>query len=66
MQTLPDATPPVGKIHPVSKIAVTLEPIQRLGALQDLDYLKKVQYSLFCEWKHNFKPFGRGGATKIF
>ena len=66
MQTLPDATPPVGKIHPVSKIAVTLEPIQRLGALQDLECLKKGQYSLFYEWKHHFKPFGRDGAAKIF
>ena len=28
-QTLPDATPPVGKIHPFSKIAVNFEPIQR-------------------------------------
>ena len=28
-QTLPDATPPVGKIHPFSKIAVTFEPMQR-------------------------------------
>ena len=28
-QTLPNATPPVGKIHPFSKIAVTFEPIQR-------------------------------------
>ena len=28
-QTLPDATPQVGKIHPFSKIAVTVEPIQR-------------------------------------
>ena len=27
-QTLPDATPPVGKMHPFSQIAVTLEPIQ--------------------------------------
>ena len=47
MQTLPDATPPVGKIHQFSKIAVTLEPIQRLGALQDLECLKKGQYSFF-------------------
>ena len=29
-QTLPDATPPDGKIHPLSKIAGTVEPIQRL------------------------------------
>ena len=28
-QTLPDATPPVGKIHRFSKIAVTFEPMQR-------------------------------------
>ena len=28
-QTLPDATPPVGKINPFSKIAVTIEPIQQ-------------------------------------
>ena len=28
-QTLPDATPPVGKIHPFRKIAVTFEPIQQ-------------------------------------
>jgi hypothetical protein len=28
-QTLPHATPPVGKIHPFSKIAVTFEPIQQ-------------------------------------
>ena len=28
-QTLPDAAPPVGKIHPFSKIAVTFEPLQR-------------------------------------
>ena len=28
-QTLPDATPPVGKIHPHSKIPVTVEPIKQ-------------------------------------
>ena len=27
-QTLPDTTAPVGKMHPFSKIAVTVEPIQ--------------------------------------
>ena len=26
-QTLPDATPPIDKIHPFSKMAVTFEPI---------------------------------------
>ena len=28
-QTLPDASPPVGKIHPFSKISVTDETIQQ-------------------------------------
>ena len=28
-QTPTEATPPVGKIHPFSKIAVTFEPVQR-------------------------------------
>ena len=36
-QTLPDATPPVGQIHPFSEIAVTFEPIQQLDTLQDLE-----------------------------
>ena len=26
-QTLPNATSPIGKVHPFSKIAVTLEPV---------------------------------------
>ena len=28
-QTFPDATPQIGKINPISKIAVTLEPVVR-------------------------------------
>ena len=28
-QTLPNATPPIGKIHPFSKIAISSEPIMR-------------------------------------
>ena len=37
-QTLPDATPPKGKIHQFSKIAVTLEPVLQLDNLKDLEY----------------------------
>ena len=37
-QTLPDATPPVGKIQLFSKIAVTFEPIQ-FDALYDWKHL---------------------------
>ena len=29
-QTLPDATPPIGKIPPFSKITKTLEPVEQL------------------------------------
>ena len=37
--------PPVGKIHPLIKIA------SDLYALQDLESLKKCQFSLFYHWK---------------
>ena len=30
-QTVPDAAPPRGKIHPFSKIAVNFQPVMRLG-----------------------------------
>ena len=30
-QTLPDEAPPMGKIHPFSKIAVTFEPVMQFG-----------------------------------
>ena len=30
-QTLPDEAPPMGKIHPFSRIAVTFEPVMRFG-----------------------------------
>ena len=53
-QTLPDEAPPLGKIHPFSKIAVTFGPIQQFYALQDLESLKNCQYSLFYDWKHHF------------
>ena len=29
--TLPDATPPIGEIHPFQKIAVTFEPVMQYG-----------------------------------
>ena len=28
-QTLPDATPPIGKIYPFTKMALTFEPVMR-------------------------------------
>ena len=46
-QTLPNATPPVGKIHPFIKIAVTFEPIQRFRCPLRFRISGKCQYSLF-------------------
>ena len=45
-QTLPNAPPPVGKIHPFRKITVTYS---NLDALQDSESQKKFQYSLFYD-----------------
>ena len=55
-QTLLNATPPVGKIHPFSKIAVTFEPIQQFR--WPSIFRKKIPYSLFYDWKHHFNRFG--------
>ena len=27
---------------------------------------KKLQYSLFYDWKHHLQPLGRGSAVKMF
>ena len=61
-QTLPDATPQVGKIHPFSKIAVTCEQIQRFGCPSQFRISEKCQY----DWKHHFYAFGHDGVLKIF
>ena len=36
-QTLPDEAPPIGKMHPLSKIAVTFEPLIEFDGLWDLE-----------------------------
>ena len=41
-QTHPDEAPPMGKIHPFSKIAVTFEPVMRFGCLWDLEFPEKL------------------------
>ena len=37
-----------------------------LDVLQDLEFLKKLQHSLFYDRKHHLQPLGHGGAVKIF
>ena len=40
-QTLPNGIPPIGKLHPFSKIAVTVEPMMQFGyPLRSILYLK--------------------------
>ena len=41
-QTLPDATPQVGKIHPFSKIGVTFEPIQQFRCPSRFRFSEKI------------------------
>ena len=53
-QTLPDEAPPVGKVHPFSKIAVTFEPIQQFWCPLRFRISEKCQYSLFCDWKYHY------------
>ena len=40
--TLPNATPPIRKVHPFSKIAVTLKPKRKFYTLWDLEWPKPV------------------------
>ena len=44
-QTLLDATPPVGKIYPFSKIGVTFEPIQRFRCPSGFKISEKYNYN---------------------
>ena len=64
-QTLPDATQPIDKIDPFINIAVCFEPYWcSLDNLWDLEGARK--HSLFHNWKHHLKPFGLGGAVKLW
>ena len=51
--TLPDAIPPIGKIHPFRKI--TFKPMLHSDILFNLKSPKPVQDSLFYDWKHHVK-----------
>ena len=53
-QTLPDATPPIVKIHLFSKTAVTFEPIMPFVILKVLQHFN---------WKSYLQPVGPGGAV---
>ena len=55
-----NATPPIGKIHPFSKMAVTFKP---MIAIFYVFKIKNVQYSLFHYGNHRLQPFVSDGAT---
>ena len=46
-QTLPDATPPLGKIPPFSKIAVTFEPVKQFRCPSRFQISKKIKIVYF-------------------
>ena len=58
--------PPIGKIHPFLKIAVTLEPLMRLGCHSTFRISYKLKHSLCYATKPHHQPLGRGGAVRIF
>ena len=41
-----------------------LNQFSNFDTVQDITFLKKYQYSLFYDWKHNFYPFGRDGTGR--
>ena len=45
---------------------LVLNKYSNLDALHDLESVKKYKLSLFYDWKHYLKPFGRDGAVNIF
>ena len=53
-QTLPDATPQVGKIQPFSNIALTFQSIQFLDAIQEIESLKKMSIHFFSRLEAPF------------
>ena len=63
---LKDATPPLGKIPPFTKIAVSFEPMNQLRCPSRYRISKKFEHNLFLDWKHYLQPLGRGDALKIF
>ena len=57
--------PPIGKIHPFSKMGVTHEPVMQFRCLQDLKS-PILRYNPFYDSKHHLQHLGCGGAVKIF
>ena len=56
-QTLPDAIPPIGQIHPFSKMVVTFEPLKGFGCPLGS---RKVLITNIYNWKCYPSQFGRG------
>ena len=50
-QTLPDATTPMGQIHPFSKMAVTFVPLNRFWCPLGFRKSFSLWHSLFYNWK---------------
>ena len=66
VQTLPSATLPIGKNYPFSKIAVAFEPMMPFLCSLRFKMYFIFLHSLCYYWKHHGKPFGCGGAIKLW
>ena len=65
-QTLPDATPPIGKSTPSVKWTYLLNQWYNCDTLQNLESSLSLWHSLFYNWKSYLYWFGRGGAVKLW
>ena len=65
-QTLPDATPSMGKIHPFIKMTITFEPLLEFWCPLGFRKFLIIMTMSFYNWKTWLKPFGHGGAVKLW
>ena len=64
-QTLPDEAPPMGKIRPFSKTALTFEPVLQFGCPSGFRISLTIVTCSILWLKAPLGPLGRGGAVKI-
>ena len=64
-QTLPDAPQPIDKIHPVTKISVTFQPMMHFWFPLSFRIPLTCVNSLFYDWKHHLKTIGLVGFAQV-
>ena len=64
-QTFPDATPPISKIHPSSKIAVTFEPMMQFWFLNLLNLCNIVYFMVRSPISYPEGAIARTPSTRL-